>query len=116
MYVPIHTPPASPQAQDLGQRIASTVRTYLAENPGIGSTDVSQALRVAKQLLQPEFGGFSQQKTIMLIVVMLGIMALGLAVALNFGGIDSARIPLVAIAAAVAGIAFVIVAFSKKGL
>ena len=41
---------------------------------------------------------------------------LGLTVALNSGGIDSTRIPVVAIAAAVLGIAFVIVAFAKKGL
>jgi hypothetical protein len=32
------------------------------------------------------------------------------------GGIDTSRIPMVAIAAAIMGIAFVIVAFSKKGL
>ena len=116
MYVPVQSPPPSAQAMDLGQRIASTVRTYLAENPGIGSTDVSQAFMVAKQHLQPELGGLSQQKMILLVVVILGVLALGLAVVLNSGEIDSSRIPMVAIAAAIMGIAFVIVAFSKKGL
>lgn len=116
MYVPIQSQQASPQAHDLGQRIASTVRSYLAENPGIGSTDVAQAFVIARQLLRSEMGGLSQQKTILLIAVMLGILALGLAVALNLGGIDSTRVPMVAIGAAIVGIAFVIVAFSKKGL
>ena len=116
MYVPIQSSPPSAQAMDLGQRIASTVRSYLAENPSIGSTDVSQAFTVARQLLKPEMGGLSQQKMILLVVVILGVLALGLAVLLNSGGIDSSRIPMVAIAAAIMGIAFVIVAFSKKGL
>ena len=116
MYVPIQSQQASPQAHDLGQRIASTVRSYLAENPGLGSTDVSQAFTVARQLLSSELGGSSQQKMILLVVVLLGALALGLAVALNSGGIDSSRIPMVAIGAAIMGIAFVIAAFSKKGL
>ena len=71
---------------------------------------------VAKQHLQPELGGLSQQKMLLLVVVILGVLALGLAAVLNSGGIDSSRIPMVAIAAAIMGIAFVIVAFSKKGL
>ena len=116
MYVPIQSSPPSAQAMDLGQRIASTVRSYLAENPSIGSTDVSQAFMVAKQLLRPEIGGLSRQKAILLVTAILGVLALGLAVALNSGGIDSSRIPVVAIAAAIMGIAFVIVAFSKKGV
>ncbi len=33
MIVPVHVPTPSPPAQDLGQRIATTVRTYLAEFP-----------------------------------------------------------------------------------
>lgn len=115
MYVPISSSPPSAQAQDLGQRIASTVRGYLAENPGIGSTDVSQAFMVAQQQLRRELGGPSQQKLILLIAVMLGILALGLAVALNLGGIDTSRVPMVAIGATIVGIAFVILAFSKKG-
>jgi hypothetical protein len=114
MYVPIQSQQASPQAHDLGQRIASTVRSYLAENPGIGSTDVAQAFMVARQLLRSEMGGHSQQRTILLISVMLGSLALGLAVALNLGGIDPARVPMVAIGAAIVGIAFIIVVFSKK--
>ena len=116
MYVPVQSPPPSAQAMDLGQRIVSTVRAYLADNPGIGSTDVAQAFTVARQLLRSEMGGLSQQKAILLIAVILGVLVLGLTVALNSGGIDSMRIPVVAIAAAVLGIAFVIVAFAKKGL
>ena len=116
MYVPVHSPPPSAQAQDLGQRIASTVRSYLADNPGIGSTDVAQAFTVARQLLRPDVGGLSQQKAIMLVAVLLGVLVLGLTVSFNFGGFDSSRIPVVAIAVAVLGIAFVIVAFAKKSL
>ena len=116
MIVPVHIPSPSPQEQDLGQRIATTVRTYLAENPGIGSTDVSQAFMVSKQLIQPEMGGLSQQKIIRMVTVILGMLALGLTFALNFGGFDSDQIPVIAIAAAVIGIAFVVVAFARKGL
>ena len=116
MIVPVHIPSPSPQAQNLGQRIATTVRTYLAENPGIGSTDVSQAFMVSKQLLQPEMGGLARQKSVLLITAILGMLALGLTFALNFGGFDGDRIPMIAIAAAVVGIAFVVFAFAKKGL
>ena len=118
MYIPTatHVPQPSPQAQDLGQRIATTVRSYLAENPGVGATNVTQAFMVAKQLLRPEMGGISQQKKFLLVTAILGVLALGLAVTLNAGGIDSSRIPFVAIAAAIVGIAFVIFAFSRKGL
>ena len=113
MYVPA---PPSPQAQDLGQRIASTVRTYLAENPGIGFTEVSQAFTVARQLLKPDLGGMSQQTAVVLISVILGMIALGLFVALNLAGGWSPEIPMVVVAIAIAAIGVVAVAISKKGL
>jgi hypothetical protein len=116
MYVPTPSAPPSPQVQDLGQRIATTVKNYLAENPGISSNDVSQAFTVARQLLRSELGGTSQQATMLLIAGLLGVLALGLVVALNFAGGWEPRIPMIGIAIGVIAIGAIAVAISKRGL
>jgi hypothetical protein len=104
MYVPVQNPPPSPQAQDLGQRIASTVRVYLAENPGIGKIEVIQAFQVARQLLRSELGGLSSHAAVV-IGVLVGLMVLGVVFSLYLGGgAADPRVPLIAMAAVVLAI------------
>ncbi len=116
MYIPTptQTPPPSPQALDLGERIASTVRAYLAENPGIGGTDVTQAFVVARQLLKKELGGIPQQTVAILISVILGVLFLGLFVAGNFAGGWDPRFPMIAVAVVIVAVGVVFVALAKN--
>jgi hypothetical protein len=116
MYVPIQSNPPSPQAQDLGQRIASTVSTYLAENPGVGSDDVGQAFSVARQHLRSELGGVSQKAAMMVVAGIIGLLFFVLAATLYLGGGPSPRFPMIAIAVAVFAIAAAVLVISRKGL
>jgi hypothetical protein len=117
MYIPTstHVPQPSAQAQDLGQRIATTVRTYLAENPGVGSTDVAQAFMVAREQLRAEAGGVSRQAMILVVAALLGVLALGVLFALNVPGGLNPRIPTIVVGLVVVAIAVLVFAVANKG-
>ena len=57
MFIPVQPPPPSPRARELGHDVAEVVRRFQAKDPGLDRQDVSQAFRVAEQVLQSEFGG-----------------------------------------------------------
>jgi hypothetical protein len=44
---PIHETRASPQAQELAHRIEHAIREYRQSHPGMGETEVYQAVRLA---------------------------------------------------------------------
>ena len=111
----IHVPHTSPQAQDLGQRIAATVRTYLAENPGIGAAEVSQAFMVARQLLRRELGGVSARAVAVVVAAMLGVLVFGLAATLYLNGGPSFRIPIVTIGIFIVAIAAMVLVIARRG-
>lgn len=118
MYIPTttHIPQPSAQAQDLGQRIASVVRGYLAENPGVKSTDVSQAFMVARQLIRSDLGGIGNRAAILVIVGIISVLFFGLGVALYLGGGFDMRFPMIAIVVALIAIAAVVTAIAKKSV
>jgi hypothetical protein len=81
MYVPTGTPQASPQARELGGRIAGVIQDYLSQNPGLGKLDVIQAFEVARSLLPPGLAGGAQRQRL-LIAISLGLLVLGVLAAL----------------------------------
>lgn len=111
-----HIPQPSAQAQDLGQRIASVVRGYLTENPGVRSTDVSQAFMVARQLIRSDLGGIGHRAAMLVIVGIVTVLFFGIAVSLYLRGGFDMRFPMIAIAIAIAIIGAISVVISKKGL
>lgn len=117
MYIPTstHVPQPSPQAQDLGQRIATVIRSYLTENPGVRSTDVSQAFMVARQLIRSDVGGIGHRAALLVIVGLITVLFFGVAAALYLGGGFDMRTPMLAIVVALIIIAAVVAALAHKG-
>jgi hypothetical protein len=118
MYIPTstHVPQPSPQAQDLGQRIASVVRAYLNENPGVRSTDVAQAFMVARQLLRSDLGGVGSHAAVLVIVGLITVLFFGIAASLYLGGGFDLRFPMIAIVAGLMVVAAVVVLIAKRGV
>lgn len=116
MYIPthIHTPLPSPQAQDLGHRIASVVRGYLTDNPGVGSTDVTQAFMVARQLLRADLGGVGQRAAILVVTGIIGLLFFILAATLYLGGGFDARFPAIILVIAVMVIAALVALATRR--
>lgn len=114
MYVPAQSPPPSPQAMDLGQRIAAVVRAYLAENPGVGSTDVVQAFAVARRMLRSELGVAGSRT---LILLLSGLAVLGVVTAsvlLERTGDLGPRLPSITLGIAILAVAAVVAAIAKR--
>jgi hypothetical protein len=116
MYVPSngHVSMPSAQAQDLGQRIASVVRSYLSDNPGVGATDVLQAFTVARRLLHGELGGVAAQKLAVLLSLAVGALVLGLFVALRLNGGWDPRFPLISVAVIAIAIGGLVIAIARS--
>ena len=114
MYVPIGSQTPSAQAMDLGQRIADTVRSYLANNPGIGAGDVTQAFGVARQLLRDELGGVAPQTVAIILAAMMGVLVLGIFVALQLNGGWDTRFPAISIAIVVIAIGGLVAAIARN--
>jgi hypothetical protein len=114
MYVPAQSPPPSAQAMDLGQRITDVVRQYLAENPGVGSTDVTQAFAVARRSLRSELGVRGSR---VLILLLVGLAVLGVVTAsvlLEISGDLDARLPSITLGIAILAVAAVAAAVAKR--
>lgn len=118
MYIPTstHVPQPSPQAQDLGQRIATVVRGYLTENPGVRSTDVTEAFMVARQLLRSDLGGIGHRAAVLIIIGVVSVLFFGLAASLYLGGGFDMRSPMIAIVVALIIIAAVVTVVARKGV
>jgi len=97
MYIPSSSLPPSPQAQELGQKIAQIVREYSESNPGLSVRDVSQAFTVAKEVLGAGPGGIGKNVYIAL-GVLIGLVVLGVFFGL-YALRDSTQIPIVAVVA-----------------
>lgn len=118
MYIPTvtHTPQPSAQALDLGQRISATVRAYLSENPGVTSTDVSQAFMVARQMLRSDLGGIGNRAVALVVAGLIGVLCFGVAAALYLGGGFDARFPMIVFVVALISIIAVVAAMmTNKG-
>jgi hypothetical protein len=83
MYVPTGPQQASPQATELGHRIADVVQEYLTANPGVGGSEVMQAFGVARSLLPASISGAAVRAKF-LIALSVGLVLLGLLAALFF--------------------------------
>jgi len=81
MYVPVSTPQPSPQATELGHKLAGVIQEYLTQNPGVSGTEVMQAFGVARSLLPGNVSG-AAAKAGLLIAISVGMLLLGILVAL----------------------------------
>jgi len=118
MHIPtvIHIPPPSAQGFDLGQRISATVRAYLSDNPGVTSTDVSQAFSVARQMLRSDLGGFGKRAISLVVIGLISVLCFFVAVALYLGGGFDARSPMIVFVIALLSIIAVVAAMmTNKG-
>ena len=90
VYMPIVTvipqAPPSPEAQDLGLKIAELVRLMRQENPKIGPAAIRQGLQLAAQNLRPEIGGSGGAIVALAVAGVVGVTVLGLFLAK--GGMD----------------------------
>lgn len=114
MYVPVQQPIPSPQAMELGHRIASLVRAHLAENPGIGSADVAQAFTVARELLRSELGSATSRTLILLMAGLVALGVVGAVMLLSATGNLDPRLPSIVIAVAVLAIVAAVAVMSKQ--
>ncbi len=78
--------PPSPEAQDLGLKIAELVRLMRQENPKIGPAAIRQGLQLAAQNLRPEIGGSGGAIVALAVAGVVGVTVLGLFLAK--GGMD----------------------------
>ncbi len=78
--------PPSPEAQDLGLKIAELVRLMRQENSNIGAADIRQGLQLAAQNLRPEIGGPRVAIVLLAVAGVVGVTVLGLFLAK--GGMD----------------------------
>ena len=73
-FVPV-TPyipqPPSPLAQELGRRIGGLIDQFAAENPGLSTVEIQQALQVAAQ----QHG--TSRATAMVLALMIGLVLAG---------------------------------------
>ncbi len=90
VYIPnvpiVPAAPPSPEAQDLGLKIAELVRLMRQENPNIGAADIRQGLQLAAQNLRPEIGGTRVAIVLLAVAGVVGVTVLGLFLAK--GGMD----------------------------
>ncbi len=70
VFVP-HTPP-SPDAVELGRRVAAAIRQHREENPNLSRADVRAGLNLADAEVRAEFGGSSPAR----LALLLGLVAL----------------------------------------
>ncbi len=70
--------PPSPEAQDLGLKIAELVRLMRQENPKIGPAAIRQGLQLAAQNLLPEIGGSGGSIVALAVAGVVGVTVLGL--------------------------------------
>jgi hypothetical protein len=112
MYIPSSTHTAQPSAQalDLGQRITTTVRAYLSDNPGVRPTDVAQAFMVARQMLRSDLGGIGNRAIALVVAGLIGVLCFGVAAALYLGGGFDARFPMIVFVIALLSIIAVVAA------
>jgi hypothetical protein len=102
-HVPIRQPEPSPEAKEVGTKIAELVRILRQGNPRISAADVRTGLRVAEQELRPEIGGNPAAKWLLVVGLLVGAALLGVFVfeAQNQGGGPAFRWLMVAIGALV---------------
>ncbi len=78
MFIPVHTaPPAppSPEAQEFGRHLTDVIHPYQADHPNMSSLEVRQAIQLARQTA----GGTDAKMRRAIPVILVGMMALGLA-------------------------------------
>jgi hypothetical protein len=83
MYVPTGSQQASPQATELGHKIAGVIQEYLSANPGVSGAEVMQAFGVARSLLPASVSGAAARAKL-LIALSVGLLLLGILGALFF--------------------------------
>lgn len=84
-FVPFVPPqPASPRAQELGQRVALTIAEFQQRYPDLSAEEVRQALALAADR-SPE--GTRQARVVVAALVAAGAVALGLGAFLTGGGL-----------------------------
>lgn len=98
MFVPVVVtpPPPSPEAQELGRRIAELVREHAAARGGLKGQDVAQSFRVARSMLRAETGGSGLNPGLM-VALLLGVLLAGAAALFFFTGGGGTPVPVVAI-------------------
>ncbi len=81
MFVPTPSTPPSARVQELATRLADIVRQFRQSYTDLSSSEVDQALNLARAQLG---SGLEAQKQRMLIAVLLGVLVMGLGFALLF--------------------------------
>jgi hypothetical protein len=111
MWVPVVVtpPPPSPEAQELGQRIANLVREHQAGRGRMSGRDVLQSFQVARTLLRSEIGG-SPAAPGVLVALLLGLLALGAGALFFFSKGGGAPIPAIGLLILVIGVGAALVA------
>jgi hypothetical protein len=110
-FIPIvPSPPPSPRAEALGQRLAETIEQFRQQDPELSSQDVEQAARLALA----RSGGASAGSRRPLVAAAVAVLV-GLLVALGAnGGRCPAQAPVVYVAVAIAVVALILVMVKRR--
>ncbi len=76
LYIPVTTAaPPSPEAQELGRHLTDVIHAYQADHPNMSSVEVRQGIQLARQAA----GGTDAKMRPAIAVILVGMMAVGLA-------------------------------------
>ena len=73
----------SPEAQDLGSRLADLIRLARQGNPDLGMRDIDQSLEVALRTIHAEMGSGVRVRVLAILLLLVGLMIFGLVIYLS---------------------------------